>query len=171
MQPKAPIFGFNDARDDIVRTVIERVVTGTKDPLLALNAAAYHETKRLLGSRRLSDQKELAEWQRLDRSLRRMSDEERRARLHDLAERYSWDIAGNFNPRVFNFATRLMPPLCTALLAPSNLVSLVKSPRKLVSLDALADYLLPAVDALRRHKEYLRAHPPRRIERQVPLPP
>ena len=28
-------------------------------------------------------------------------------------------------------------------------------------LDALADHLLPAVDALRRHKEYLRAHPAR----------
>src|SRR5262249_29713097 len=41
----------------------------------------------------------------------------------------------------------------------------------LMILDALADYLLPAVDALRRHKEYLRAHPARRIERQVPLPP
>ena len=41
----------------------------------------------------------------------------------------------------------------------------------LMILDALADYLLPAVDALRRHKEYLRTHPPRRIERQVPLPP
>jgi creatinine amidohydrolase/Fe(II)-dependent formamide hydrolase-like protein len=41
----------------------------------------------------------------------------------------------------------------------------------LMILDALADYLLPAVDALRRHKEYLRTHPPRRIERQAILPP
>lgn len=38
-------------------------------------------------------------------------------------------------------------------------------------LDALAEHLLPAVDALRRHKEYLRANPPRVIERQMPLPP
>jgi creatinine amidohydrolase/Fe(II)-dependent formamide hydrolase-like protein len=38
-------------------------------------------------------------------------------------------------------------------------------------LDSLADYLLPAVDALRRHKEYLRTHPARRIEAQRPLPP
>jgi creatinine amidohydrolase/Fe(II)-dependent formamide hydrolase-like protein len=41
----------------------------------------------------------------------------------------------------------------------------------LMILDALAEHLLPAVDALRRHKEYLRAHPARRIERQEPLPP
>lgn len=38
-------------------------------------------------------------------------------------------------------------------------------------LEALADYLLPAVEALRRHRDYLRDHPPRRIERQTPLPP
>jgi creatinine amidohydrolase/Fe(II)-dependent formamide hydrolase-like protein len=41
----------------------------------------------------------------------------------------------------------------------------------LMILDGLADYLLPAVDALRQHKEYLRTHPARRLERQVPLPP
>src|SRR3954470_19090471 len=41
----------------------------------------------------------------------------------------------------------------------------------LMILDALADHLLPAVDALRRHREFLRANPPHRIERQVPLPP
>lgn len=41
----------------------------------------------------------------------------------------------------------------------------------LLILDALAEHLLPAVDALRRHKEYLRANPPRVIERQLPLPP
>jgi creatinine amidohydrolase/Fe(II)-dependent formamide hydrolase-like protein len=38
-------------------------------------------------------------------------------------------------------------------------------------LDALADYLLPAVDALKKHRDYLRAHPAKRIEKQVPLPP
>jgi hypothetical protein len=37
----------------------------------------------------------------------------------------------------------------------------------LLILEALAEYLLPAVDALRVHKEYLRAHPARRIERQA----
>jgi glycerol-3-phosphate O-acyltransferase len=43
----APIFGFNAAREEIVREVVERVVRGTKDPLHVLNDAAYHETKRL----------------------------------------------------------------------------------------------------------------------------
>lgn len=38
-------------------------------------------------------------------------------------------------------------------------------------LDALADYLLPAVDALKKHRDYLKSHPAKRIEKQVPLPP
>src|SRR5689334_1025173 len=121
MDSSAPIFGFNSARADIVRTVIERVMEGTKDPLLTLNDAAYHETKRLEGARRPASLKELAEWQKLARSLGKVSDGERRARLHDLAERYAWDIAGNFNPTVFQFSTRLVPPIVTALLSPSSL--------------------------------------------------
>ena len=36
-------------------------------------------------------------------------------------------------------------------------------------LDALADYHLPAVEALKIHRDYLKAHPPKRIEKQVPL--
>jgi len=43
MQSDAPIFGFNDARADIVRTVIDRVMIGTKDPLLALNDAVERD--------------------------------------------------------------------------------------------------------------------------------
>ena len=127
MDPIAPIFGFNDAREDIVRTVIERVVSGTKDSLLALNDAAYHETKRLEASRKPSDQKELAEWQKLARSLGRLSEKDRRGRLEELAKRYGWDVAGNFDPRVFQLSTRLLPPIVTALLAPRTLASLVEA--------------------------------------------
>jgi hypothetical protein len=117
MDPSAPIFGFNDAREDIVRTVVERVVSGTKDSLLALNDAAYHETKRLEASRKPSDQKELAEWQKLARSLGRLTETDRRGRLEELAKRYG-DVAGNFNPRVFQLSTRPLPPIVTALHAP-----------------------------------------------------
>jgi hypothetical protein len=38
-------------------------------------------------------------------------------------------------------------------------------------LEAFADFLLPAVDALQQHRDYLTAHPPKRITKQVPLPP
>jgi glycerol-3-phosphate O-acyltransferase len=142
MRRDAPIFGFNDARSDIVRTVIDRVVLGTKDPLLALNDAAYHETKRLEGSRRPDDRAELAEWQKLARGLSRTSDAERKKRLRELSERYGWDVAGNFNPRVYKLSTRMLPPIVTALLAPSNFAGLLKTPTKIVSLDALADQVV-----------------------------
>lgn len=36
-------------------------------------------------------------------------------------------------------------------------------------LDALAEYLLPAVEALKQHREYLRAHPAKRIEKAALL--
>jgi glycerol-3-phosphate O-acyltransferase len=142
MQTDAPIFGFNAARADIVQTVIDRVVLGTKDPLLALNDAAYHETKRLEGSRRPDDVRELGEWQKLARSLARMSDADRRRRLRDLCERYGWDVAGNFNPRVFSLSTRLLPPIVTALLAPSSFATLARTPSKIVSLDTLSDQVI-----------------------------
>ncbi|OAI45209.1 hypothetical protein AYO44_13045 [Planctomycetaceae bacterium SCGC AG-212-F19] len=38
-------------------------------------------------------------------------------------------------------------------------------------LEALADHLLPAVEALKKHRDYLKEHPARRIEKQVPLGP
>ncbi len=138
----APIFGFNDAREDIVRTVVDRTVDGTRDPLLALNDAAYHEIKRLEASRRPKERAELAEWQRLARSLGKMSDAERKRRLRELATRYGWDVAGNFDPRVFRVSTRLLPPIVTALLAPRKLATLVRTPQKLVSLDSLEDKVI-----------------------------
>jgi creatinine amidohydrolase/Fe(II)-dependent formamide hydrolase-like protein len=36
-------------------------------------------------------------------------------------------------------------------------------------LEALADYHLPAVEALKAHRDYLRAHPAKPIQKQVPL--
>jgi glycerol-3-phosphate O-acyltransferase len=142
MYKDAPIFGFNAARAEIARTVVDRVVLGTKDPLHALNDAAYHETKRLEASRRPNDQRELAEWQRLARSLARSSDADRRQRLRELCERYAWDVAGNFDPRVFRVATRLLPPVVTALLSPSTFARMATTPSKIVSLDALSDKVI-----------------------------
>src|SRR5262245_6068484 len=127
----APIFGFNAARADIVNAVVSRVVAAAVDPLLVLNDAAYHETKRLESSRNPNDQRDLAEWQKLARSLARMSDEERRVRLKGLVEQYAWDVAGNFDRRVYRLSTRLLPPVVTALLSPRNLATMLRTPSKL----------------------------------------
>jgi len=36
-------------------------------------------------------------------------------------------------------------------------------------IDAMADYLLPAVEALKKHRDYLKEHPAKRIEKMEPL--
>lgn len=140
MPPRtAPIFGFNAARDAIVHTVVDRVVDSTADPLLTLNDAAYHEIKRLEASSRPADVEALAGWRKLARGLSKMSDRERRVALRERASYYGWDIAGNFDERVFQVSTRLLPAIVTALIAPGKLASLARSPSRLVSLDTLSD--------------------------------
>ncbi|MFO0611357.1 MAG: 1-acyl-sn-glycerol-3-phosphate acyltransferase [Polyangiaceae bacterium] len=138
----APIFGFNAARDEIVAEVVDRVVKGTEDPLYVLNDAAYFEIKRLEVSKRKTDQERHAEWQRLARGLGRMSKGERAERLRELVTEYAKDVAGNFNPRVYQLSTRILPGLVTALLAPRTLANLIRDPKALVSLDALEDKVL-----------------------------
>ncbi|MBL8744176.1 MAG: hypothetical protein JNK04_23875, partial [Myxococcales bacterium] len=56
MSYEPPIFGFNAARETIVREVVERVVDASQDPLFQLNDAAFHEIKRLSTARRKKDQ-------------------------------------------------------------------------------------------------------------------
>jgi glycerol-3-phosphate O-acyltransferase len=110
----APIFGFNAARSSIVEEVVHRVTSQTKDPLLVLNEAAYLETRRL----QRSSGPELAEWRHLAGHLGRMTDAELRDKLRVYAERYAWDVAGNFDGRVYKFASKAMAPLLGALMSP-----------------------------------------------------
>ena len=108
-----PIFRFNEAKPAIVGEVVRRVVDATADPLLALNDAAYFEIRRLGVGNAAS-----AEWRELAHGLGRMSPGDLRDRLRKLSERYAWDVAGNFDPRVYKFASRAMAPLLGALLSP-----------------------------------------------------
>jgi len=110
----APIFGFNGARSSIVEEVVNRITTQTHDPLLVLNEAAYLETRRL----QASHGPELAEWRHLAGQLGRMSDGELRDKLRHYAQRYAWDVAGNFDGRVYKFASKAIAPLLGALMSP-----------------------------------------------------
>jgi glycerol-3-phosphate O-acyltransferase len=139
MIDRAPIFRFNEERAQLVNDTIDRVCTHTRDPLHALNDAAYWEIRRLEPSRRAKDVAELGEWRALARQLARMSDAERRAELRELVAHYTDDIAGNFDPRVFGLSTKLLPSLVTGLLAPRSLPRKLKRPSELFSLEALAD--------------------------------
>jgi glycerol-3-phosphate O-acyltransferase len=134
MSHEAPIFGFNAAKPAIVSEVIRRVCEQTRDPLHALNEAAYLESRRLR-----PDDPEREGWQRLAGRLGRMSQEELRAALREHVERYAWDVAGNFDPRVYTFASRAMAPILGTLLSPR---SALRNAPKLRSLAALDDRIV-----------------------------
>ena len=126
----APIFRFNAAKPVIVEEVVRRVVDGTKDPLLTLNDAAYLEIKRLGATTDAS-----ADWRDLAGRLGRMDDSERRQKLRGLVEKYAWDVAGNFDPRVYKFASRAMAPILGALLSPRAALKHLPEMHSLAALD------------------------------------
>src|ERR1700722_19280840 len=104
---EAPILGFNQSRGGLVDEVVRRVCAEVKDPQLVLNDAAYHEVRRLQSRRG----PELTRWQVLARSLGRLSEAELRRELEELVRHYAGDVAGNFDPRLYKFATRALPGL------------------------------------------------------------
>jgi glycerol-3-phosphate O-acyltransferase len=126
---QAPILGFNQSRPELVDAVVQRVCLGVKDAQLVLNDAAYHEVRRLQSH----GGPELARWQSLARSLGRMSAEEQNRELEELVRYYANDVAGNFDPRVYKFATRALPGLLGGLLSPrataKNLPRIIASMR------------------------------------------
>jgi glycerol-3-phosphate O-acyltransferase len=112
-----PIFGFNAQRDALVDEVSRRVCSGIRDPRIVLSEAAFLEVRRqkVAGP---DDVVPIGEWRNIARSLGRMSDEECAARLLDVVRRHARDVAGNFNPRVYKFASRAAAPIIGALLSP-----------------------------------------------------
>ncbi|HEX7601365.1 MAG TPA: 1-acyl-sn-glycerol-3-phosphate acyltransferase, partial [Polyangiaceae bacterium] len=125
-----PIFRFNEAKPAIVADVVRRVVDATSDPLLVLNDAAYFEIRRLGVGNAAS-----AEWRDLAHGLGRMTQAELREHLRTLAERYAWDVAGNFDPRVYKFASRAMAPLLGTLLSPRAMLRHLPEMGSLAALD------------------------------------
>jgi len=132
---EAPIFGFNLARSQIVHEVTDRVMGSVHDTLLLLNDAAYCEVRRLASK----GGPEYAEWRSLAGSLGRMSEDERRAKLKELCDRYAWDVAGNFNPVVYKLASRALAPVLGTILAPR---AALRNMPQLASLHALDGRIL-----------------------------
>ncbi|WP_394823310.1 1-acyl-sn-glycerol-3-phosphate acyltransferase [Pendulispora albinea] len=116
---QTPLMGFNAARSTIVDEVVKRVCESARDPLFALNDAAYHEIRRLSAS---GGGDELAEWRALAHSLGRWTTDQQRGRLEELARRHAWDVAGNFDPRVYKVVSRATVPVLGALLNPRTAI-------------------------------------------------
>lgn len=136
MRRDAPIFHFNDARGAIAAEVVRRVSEARGGAATAtLEDAIYHEVKRLAaaGGR---EEAALGRWRSLARRLQKLTDGERRHELEKLAREHVDDITGNFDPRVYSLAARLMPPVLGALVAPRATFT---SLRRLLDAQALAE--------------------------------
>lgn len=116
---------FNGERSAIVDEVSRRVVKlhvgraemRSDDALeYVLNEVAFAEIRRLAKSP--NHKNALARWYHLAHSLGTMSEFDKRRELEDIVRFHAQDIAGNFNPKVYRFATDILPPALSFLLNP-----------------------------------------------------
>ena len=122
-EPDDPaIFWFNSERDDIIREVVRRIAEryGKDRATLeyTLNDVALNESTRLEKQRDEEARDELGHWRGLLRRIARLSDDEKRAALRSITERMARDVAGNFDPRVYKFATVVAPQILTGVMRP-----------------------------------------------------
>lgn len=114
------IFGFNAERDALVREVVarefDRKAASEAAVELAINDAAIHEMARLEGKPGQS----LDRWREINRSLGSRSLAEKQALYKRLLEDAAHDIVGNFDPRVYDFATRVIPYGLSWILRPQH---------------------------------------------------
>ena len=117
------IFWFNSERGDIVREVSRRITArhAMSDEELerVLSEAAYHETRRLEGARG-TDPKQLSRWRTLVRRVGRMSTDSKVEVLRKISASMARDICGNFDPRVYEFASHVLPKVLAGVIKPST---------------------------------------------------
>jgi glycerol-3-phosphate O-acyltransferase len=113
----APIFRFNEQREDLVQSVVDRVVAETPNAALALNDAAYHEIRRLEQAHG-HERDHLARWRRIARQIGGADDNVLRALLRETALIHARDVAGNFDARVYLLASRVAPAALSVLMSP-----------------------------------------------------
>ncbi|HEY3354571.1 MAG TPA: 1-acyl-sn-glycerol-3-phosphate acyltransferase [Polyangia bacterium] len=103
-----------------------------------VNDTIYHERRRLSKAGRAETKDERAYYKRAARRLRRASETELRALLDDMARRFVAEVVGNFDPRVYQLSTTVIPTALSLLLH-------AMSPMRLLALDGvrrgLADHL------------------------------
>jgi glycerol-3-phosphate O-acyltransferase len=116
---------FNADRERLLGEMERRVVArkiaeakGGGDASLeyVLNDVAYCELKRLEHKKNGATDR----WRDLSRRLLTMSEEEKQGELRSLVRHYGKDVVGNFDPRVYKFATGVGPSLMGLLFSPMS---------------------------------------------------
>jgi glycerol-3-phosphate O-acyltransferase len=132
---------FNADREHLLAEVERRVVArkvaearagGDASLEYVLNDVAYCEIRRL----EASDAKASAvdRWRDLSRRLVAMSEVDKQEELRDLVRHYGRDVVGNFDPRVYRFATGVAPSLLGFVFSPIG--SLREGVAAIANLDA-----------------------------------
>ncbi|CAN5697311.1 hypothetical protein BH11MYX2_BH11MYX2_38620 [soil metagenome] len=107
---------FNADREKLLAEVERRVVAhrvatskagGDHSLEYVLNDVAFNEIKRLDGKGDGAADR----WKDLSRRLLGMTQDEKQSELRSLVRYYGHDVVGNFNPRVYNFATGIGPSI------------------------------------------------------------
>ena len=112
----------------IMNDCLARAARGDDDSLeYLLNEVVFSEMHRLESPRNRKEERALQRWRDLSNRLLRMTEAEKRAALESLVDHYCKDIVGNFDPRVYRFATDVVPPAISLLL------SRVRGPRALLT--------------------------------------
>lgn len=116
---------FNADREHLLAEVERRVVArkiteahrgGDASLEYVLNDVAYCEIRRLEAGNGKSGAVE--RWRDLSRRLLAMTDADKQAELRDLVRHYGRDVVGNFDPRVYRFATGVAPSLLGFVFSP-----------------------------------------------------
>ncbi|HEY5925522.1 MAG TPA: 1-acyl-sn-glycerol-3-phosphate acyltransferase [Kofleriaceae bacterium] len=98
----------------VARRITEAKTGGDASLEYVLNDVAYSEIKRLEKSKNGAADR----WRDLSRRLLTMSEEEKQGELRSLVRYYGGDVVGNFDPRVYKFATGIGPSLLGVLFNP-----------------------------------------------------
>jgi glycerol-3-phosphate O-acyltransferase len=116
---------FNADRERLLSEVERRVVArrvaeaksgGDASLEYVLNDVAYCEIRRLESS----GGNGVERWRELSRRLLGMTDDDKREELRALVRHYGKDVVGNFDPRVYKFATGIGPTLLGFLFSPTS---------------------------------------------------
>lgn len=125
--PGARIFDFNDERSDLIAEVARRVMqeaTGGADRgglEFLLNDAVYHEVRRHEDKRSRRGRRTLAHWLGVRHQLPRRDRHWIEGQVRRLVRHHVRDIAGNFDPRVYSFASSVLPVLLAGVLNAASL--------------------------------------------------
>lgn len=126
LEARSRLDGFNADRDRVLREVERRVVErvtrkaaagGDASLEYVLNDVCVSEIKRLDGSGG-----DAGRWRDLAHRLGAMSPAQLAGELRALVAHYGKDIVGNFDPRVYRFATKVLTPGLGFLFSPTRSV-------------------------------------------------